>query len=116
MGAEHENIHNDHEHHDHDHEHHHHGHNHGASGVEVHVGHKAAALCIMAVATLAVSCAPIYVRRKIYKKSNSKRREVCIDKSYVWYGPHHSSEELVVPHIDTIVNLGSQSTNQKFYI
>lgn len=77
MGAEH--VHHDHDHHDHHHDDDHHDHDHGGgNGVEVHVGHKAAALCIMAVATLIVSLAPIYVRRKIYKKSNSKTREVVL--------------------------------------
>ncbi|CAL4116060.1 unnamed protein product [Meganyctiphanes norvegica] len=82
MGAEHEHHH-DHLHdHDHEHDHHdHHGHDHhehGGGGVEVHVGHKFGALMLMFIATLLVSLAPIYVRKKIYKKSSSKVREMAL--------------------------------------
>jgi len=74
MGAEHE-------HHDHLHDHDH-NHSHGAhGGVEVrslHLGHKVGALALMTVATLIVSLAPIYVRKKLYKQTNSKIREMVL--------------------------------------
>jgi len=82
MGAEHEHNHHDHQHdhnHSHDHDHNHdHDHEHGAGGVEVHLGHKVGALALMTVATLIVSLAPIYVRKKLYKKTNSKIRETVL--------------------------------------
>lgn len=85
MGAEHEHAehdHHDHQHdhsHDHDHDHgHEHGHEHGTGGVEIHLGHKVGALGLMFVATMIFSLAPLYVRKKLYKKANSKIREMIL--------------------------------------